>query len=133
MVIVHASAEPKSALEFCHLIKSIIRDLANLITIMVRSSNMNNKVFFLSAAVIVENVWKKRKFPPFLFSNCLSIVVFSFSSVVLCPPSKLNHLRRCVIFGVSFKHNENEITFAIKFLIYSSSMENRLLSLLGII
>jgi hypothetical protein len=57
----------KSALEFCHLIKSIIRDLVNLITIMVAaadkiSSNNNekNKVFSsLSAAIIVGNVCKK--------------------------------------------------------------------------
>ena len=36
-------------------------------------------------------------------------------------------------FQVSFKHNENEITFAIKLLIYSSSMGNRLFCLPGII
>ena len=37
-----------------------------------------------------------------------------------------NHLRRSLIFSVSFKHNENEITFAIKFLIYSSRISSRM-------
>lgn len=68
---------------------------------------------------------KKRRIP--FSSNCLSIASSPIppdtQSMLLVLLSKLNHLRRCVIFGVPFKHNENEITFAIKLLIYSSEME----------
>lgn len=57
----------------------------------------------------------EKVFPRKLFENHTI-----FSSVVSRSLSKLNHLRHCVIFRVPFKHIENEITFAIKFLIYSS-------------